>query len=124
MQNADVKGTGKYSSPDRECGQRQQLSSRTPVTTALGASFSCLDSEPVDLFASSVPQGDILSCLCAKLNISFLLGNLIFHRLCNNIFLRRLPAKHFPQEDAQNLSTSAICLADVSVLCVGFVLSN
>lgn len=72
----------------------------SPVATApKRASFSLLDSLYVDLFAGSVPQREILKCLCAKLNISFLLGNLIFQRRGNNIFLRELPAKHFPQEE-------------------------
>lgn len=52
------------------------------------APFPGLDSVPVDLFASSVPQRECLRCLCAKLNIGFLLGNLIFHRPGSNLFLR------------------------------------
>lgn len=53
----------------------------SPVATAPERpSFSRLDSLHGDLFAGSVPRREILNCLCAKLNISFLLGNLIFHR--------------------------------------------
>lgn len=71
----------------------QESSHPSPVAIApKRASFSCLDSLHVDLFAGSVPQREILSCLCAKLNMSFLLGNLIFHRRGNNIFSETAPS--------------------------------
>lgn len=81
------------------------------------ASFSCLDSLRADLFAGAGPRKELLSYLCAKLNISLLLGNLIFHRRGNNIFLRELPATHFPQEETtQELSHLSSLLSWGSVL--------
>lgn len=62
-----------------------------------------------DLFASSVPQRESLSCLCAKLNIGFLLGNLIFHRPGNNIFLRE------PQPSISRRNTLAVFSVRVRV---------
>lgn len=74
------------------------------------ASFSRLDSSHVGLFAGAVPGRELLSYLCAKLNISLLLGNLIFHRAGNSIFLRELPATHFPQEETTQEPSHLSCL--------------
>lgn len=74
------------------------------------ASFSRLDSLRADLFAGAGPRKELLSYLCAKLNISLLLGNPIFHRRGNNIFLRELPATHFPQEETTQEPSHLSCL--------------
>lgn len=97
-----------------ECRHEQQPSRQSNRSNSLvkvwveitsivpkSASFAGLDSLHVDLFASSVPQRESLSCLCAKLNIGLLLGNLIFHRPGNNIFLRE------PQPSISRRSTLA-----------------
>lgn len=90
--------------PSRQSSRSDSLvkfGSKSPSIVPKSASFAGLDSLHVDLFASSVPQRESLSCLCAKLNIGLLLGNLIFHRPGNNIFLRE------PQPSFSRRSTLA-----------------
>lgn len=87
------------------------------------ASFSHLYSLHVDLFAGLVPGREILSCLCAKLNISFLLGNLIFHRPGNYIFLREIWAPS-GRDQLGSLLTSAFCFPGMGVCCMGIAFSN
>lgn len=88
-QRIDLSKRGSSSPPDsHRSNTLVKFGSKSHALTAKSASSAGLESMPVDLFASSVPQRESLSCLCAKLNIGFLLGNLIFHRPGNNIFLR------------------------------------
>lgn len=54
--------------------------------------------------------------------MSFLLGNLIFHRLGNNIFLRELWAKHFPPEVTSSGTLFPLLSAQLVWVCAAWQL--